>query len=167
MGNCCGERANLNDLSYIKTLDVYLKCVLDNLSRIQEQIASHSQMVKNNNQRKIRDSTNQKNGFEHCISYEREQFDILFGNALLKLKIIIEDYYNYTNYLKETNDNNNAKNPVPQRKNDYEIDYSTKEFNFNTAVPFLQKLLDTEEIADKKILEELNNSMIDSVFTNK
>ena len=89
MGNCCGERANLNDLSYIKTLDVYLKCVLDNLSRVQEQIATHAQMVKNNNIRKIRDSTNQKNGLEQCINYEREQFDILFGNALLKLKIIM------------------------------------------------------------------------------
>ena len=165
MGNCCGERANLNDLSYIKTLDVYLKCVLDNLSRVQEQIATHAQMVKNNNIRKIRDSTNQKNSLEQCISYEREQFDILFGNALLKLKIIIEDYYNYTNYLKETNDN--VKNQTPQRKNNYEIDYSQKEFNFDTAVPFLQKLLDTEEIADKRRLEELNNSMIDSIFTNK
>ena len=84
---------------------------------------------------------------------------------MLKLKIIIEDYYNYTNYLKETNDN--VKNQTPQRKNNYEIDYSQKEFNFDTAVPFLQKLLDTEEIADKRRLEELNNSMIDSIFTNK
>ena len=89
MGNCCGEeRTKLTDLSYIKSIDVYFKTILENLARVQKMVNDFSTQLKdkNNLKRNVEYTNIDKSSF---ISYEIEQFYILLGNTLLKLKIMI------------------------------------------------------------------------------
>lgn len=164
MGNCCGEgRTKLTDLSYITSIDVYFKTILDNLTRVQKMLNDFSIQLKDkiNLKRNVEYSNIDKSLF---ISYEMEQFYILFGNTLLKLKIIME---NYSNYKKEEGlEENKRSSIVPKEQSALQIDFSKKKFNLSTAVPYLERVLDTENYPERSIktLELLNKEMANELF---
>ena len=164
MGNCCGEeRTKLTDLSYIKSIDVYFKTILENLARVQKMVNDFSTQLKdkNNLKRNVEYTNIDKSSF---ISYEIEQFYILLGNTLLKLKIMME---NYSHYKKEENlEENKRPSVIAGGSSAFQIDFSQKEFNLSTAVPYLERVLDTENCAEKNIktLELLNKEMANSLF---
>ena len=145
MGNCCCHRDIENDLSYIKGLDDYLKCVLENLKRIQDESMRYS-----------------KNNKESKLTFEREQFYIVYGNLLLKMKIVLEDYYFY-----EKNKEANPTTPVGETEEDfathYEV-YKGKKFDLDSALQYLQKVLDCEKEGEKEEIEHYDNILMNSLF---
>ena len=155
MGNCCNNHTKFNNLSHIKTEDAYLKCVLQHLSRVQAKIDLFSEKNKTNYQLSSV-SNNTDDWKEKYVSYEKEQFYITFGNILLQMKMLMEEYYMFKNY--KSSDDAHAQDPN-------QFNFQNKSFNSETAVAFMQDLLEYEEIGDKSLLNLKREQIANKIFS--
>lgn len=157
MGNCCNNHTKYNNLSHIKTEDEYLKCILQHLSRVQNKIDLFSEKNKTSYQLANTTHNNGDDWKEKYVSYEKEQFYITFGNVLLQMKMLMEEYYMVKNYKSAEDGNGKDSNS--------QFNFENKSFNADTAVSFMQKLLEYEEIGDKSVLNFKREQIANEVFS--
>ena len=159
MGNCCNNHTKYNNLSHIKTEDEYLKCILQHLSRVQNKIDLFSEKNKTSYQLANMKHNNDDDWNEKYVSYEKEQFYITFGNVLLQMKMIMEEYYMVKNY-KSAEDGNGKDG------NNSQFNFESKNFNADTAVSFMQELLECEEEkGDKSKLNFTREEIANKIFS--
>ena len=156
MGNCCNNHTKFNNLSHIKTEDAYLKCILQHLSRVQTKIDLFSEKNKSNYQLSSVSTSNNDDWKEKYVSYEKEQFYITFGNILLQMKMLMEEYYMFKNY---------KSSEEGSVKDINQFNFENKSFNSETAVGFMQDLLEYEEIGDKSLLNLKREQIANKIFS--
>ena len=157
MGNCCNNHTKYNNLSHIKTEDEYLKCILQHLSRVQNKIDLFSEKNKTSYQLTNTTHNNGDDWKEKYVSYEKEQFYITFGNVLLQMKMLMEEYYMVKNY--KSAEDGNGKDGSGQ------FNFENKSFNADTAVNFMKKLLECEETGDKSSLNFKREQIANEIFS--
>ena len=151
MGNNGLFSKKQHDLSHIKTEGAYLNVIMSHLNRVQEKLYlfSRKKTTKSKNDSIfIKPNTNNNDNHQ---SYENEHFYILFANTLLQMKILMEEYYSH----KITNLNYTNSS------------FQNKIFDFDKAIPFLEKLLDFENKGELEKLKDYNeNKIFEGMFKN-
>lgn len=160
--NICCVSGYTHDLSYIDSLGSFIKCLLENLTRVQGEISNCSP-----NQR------NEKANYNEDIipniatkNYARFQYYIYFNNILVKLKILSEDYFFIKKGYQLTDKELDKEKKETPTLGMGTIDLTHQDFDLEKAKIYLGKILDTEDSVDIKKLEALNNEMIQSLYSN-